>query len=68
MLVGLVIFAITAGKALLVDVARVAVLYRVLGAMGQGVLSLIGPYACQRVRRLAARNQQAHEPRRRLAR
>ena len=65
---GLVIFAITAGKALLVDIARVAVLYRVLGAMGPGVLSPIGPYACHRVRRLAARNQQAHEPRRRLAR
>jgi uncharacterized membrane protein len=55
-LMGLVIFAVTAGKVLLLDMARVAVLYRVLSAMGLGVLSLIGSYAYQRVRRTTGEN------------
>jgi hypothetical protein len=58
-LMGLLIFAITAGKVLLVDMAKVAVLYRVLSAMGLGILSLIGSYAYQRVRRLAAEKDAA---------
>jgi uncharacterized membrane protein len=52
-LMGLVLFAVTTGKVLLVDMARVAVLYRMLSAMGLGVLALAGSFAYQRVRRLA---------------
>ncbi len=52
-LFGLGLFALTAGKVLLIDMARVEVLYRVLSAMGLGILALLGSYAYQRVRRTA---------------
>lgn len=51
-LFGLVIFAVTAGKVLLHDMAQAKVVYRMLSAMGLGVLSLIGSFAYQRVRRM----------------
>ena len=60
-LMGLLLFAITAGKVLLVDMAHVAVLYRVFSAMGLGILSLIGSYAYQRVRRRALQKQAASQ-------
>jgi uncharacterized membrane protein len=56
-LFGLVLFAVTAAKVLLVDMARVEVLYRVLSAMGLGVLALLGSYAYQRVRRSAGNEE-----------
>jgi uncharacterized membrane protein len=61
-LMGLLLFAITAGKVLLVDMAHVAVLYRVFSAMGLGILSLVGSYAYQRVRRRALQKQVASAP------
>lgn len=53
-LFGLLVFAITAGKVLLRDMANVLPVYRALSAFGLGVLALGGSYAYQRVRRLTA--------------
>ena len=50
-LFGLLVFAITAGKVLLRDMANVLPVYRALSAFGLGVLALGGSYAYQRVRR-----------------
>ncbi len=50
-LFGLFVFAVTAGKVLLRDMAGVAPVYRALSAMGVGVLALAGSFAYQRVRR-----------------
>ncbi len=60
-LFGLVVFAVTAGKVLLRDMAHAAVVYRMLSALGLGVLSLLGSYAYQRVRRTAGQELQTSE-------